>query len=91
MLPSDFLPLLEAGTRHQAVEKSYGKGEHLFWRGDAPIFMYYVVAGEARLLRRSRRVWRWYFSVPGRDFWPRPVSTNPHTIVTASPPRLRAS
>lgn len=53
MLPSDFLPLLEAGTRHQVVEKSYGKGEHLFWRGDAPKFMYYVVAGEARLLRRS--------------------------------------
>lgn len=53
MEPSDFLPLLNADTRQRVAERVYVKGEQLFCRGDAPRFMFYVVSGEARLLRNS--------------------------------------
>lgn len=53
MEPSDFLPLLDASARQRVVERVCAKGEPLFCRGDAPRFMFYIVSGEARLLRQS--------------------------------------
>lgn len=53
MEPSDFLPLLDASTRKRVSERACDKGEQLFSRGDTPNFMFYVLHGEARLLRNS--------------------------------------
>ena len=53
MEPSDFLPLLDTSTRKRVSERACDKGEQLFRRGDTPSFMFYVLDGEARLLRNS--------------------------------------
>lgn len=53
MEPTEFFPLLNAATRRRVAERDYAKGEQLFCRGDVPRFMFYVVSGEARLLRNS--------------------------------------
>lgn len=53
MEPSDFLPVLNDAAGHRVTEKLCAKGEQLFRRGDVPQFMFYVLSGEARLLRNS--------------------------------------
>lgn len=50
---SDFLPLLKVSSRNRIAERACAKGEHLFRRGDAPRFLFYVHSGEAHLVRSS--------------------------------------
>lgn len=48
-----FSELLPEAARHRAVERVYPKGRRIFARGDAPAHMYFVIAGEVRLVRTS--------------------------------------
>ena len=49
----EFLALLGPSNGFGLVERRYSRGQHLFVRGDAPQAMFYIVSGEARLMRRS--------------------------------------
>ncbi|MDE2579525.1 MAG: Crp/Fnr family transcriptional regulator [Hyphomicrobiales bacterium] len=53
MEPSDFLPFLDEETRRRVVERVCENDERLFRRGDEPRSMFYVLDGEARLIRHS--------------------------------------
>lgn len=53
MEPSDFLPMLNAATRQGVKERVWARGEQMFRRGDRPKYMFYILSGEARLLRHS--------------------------------------
>ena len=50
---SEFLPFLEVSSGQRTFERDFARGEQLFRRGDAPQFMFYILSGEARLLRHS--------------------------------------
>jgi CRP-like cAMP-binding protein len=47
----DLLALLDTAAGGAAVEKAYKKGEALFRRGDRPQSMFFILSGEARLVR----------------------------------------
>lgn len=49
----DLLALFDAAVGGAGVEKSYKKGEALFRRGDRPQSMFFILSGEARLVRGS--------------------------------------
>lgn len=49
----DLLALFDAAVGGAGVERSYKKGEALFRRGDRPQSMFFILSGEARLVRCS--------------------------------------
>lgn len=48
-----FVSLLPADAQRQTSERSYRKGGLVFARGDAPAYMFFVIAGEAHLSRAT--------------------------------------
>jgi CRP-like cAMP-binding protein len=53
MTPEHLLEALGPDLRRRTTERRVAAGESLFHRGDAPAFMFYVLSGEARLLRHA--------------------------------------
>lgn len=53
MESSNLLTCILGALTARCVERTYGKGERLFARGDPPRFMFWVQSGEARLVRTS--------------------------------------
>jgi len=53
MTDPDFLALLGPNNSQGINERHFSRGQHLFFRGEAPRAMFYIVSGEARLLRAS--------------------------------------
>ncbi len=49
----DFLSLFADDVRRRMTERDYERGELLFRRGDPPKYIFWIVAGEARLVRHS--------------------------------------